>query len=162
MYLYLEGCRPTRFYHSLSATGNENYKIETNYRSSPEILNLANCILANRTSEKSFSKELKASRPHQDLPSVVPTLDAYQQADFVISKVEELYDCGTNYDQIAILYRAHYHAMELQVELSRRGIPFLITSGFAEQAHANLAAQLICCKPKDSTAFRLACLLPKG
>ena len=76
---------------------------------------------------------------------MVPTLDAYQQADFVISKVEELYDSGTNYDQIAILYRAHYHAMELQVELSRRGIPFLITSGlrFFEQAHVkDLVAQL--------------------
>jgi len=146
--------------------GAKIYKIETNYRSSPEILKLANGILANRTSEKSFSKELKASRPHQDLPRVVPTLDAYQQADFVISKVEELYDCGTNYDQIAILYRAHYHAMELQVELSRRGIPFLITSGlrFFEQAHVkDLVAQLrFVANPKDSTAFlRFACLLPK-
>jgi DNA helicase-2/ATP-dependent DNA helicase PcrA len=146
--------------------GTKIYKIETNYRSSPEILKLANGILANRTSEKSFSKELKASRPHQDLPCVVPTLDAYQQADFVISKVEELYDCGTNYDQIAILYRAHYHAMELQVELSRRGIPFLITSGlrFFEQAHVkDLVAQLrFVANPKDSTAFlRFACLLPK-
>ena len=68
---------------------------------------------------------------------MVPTLDAYQQADFVISKIEELYNSGVEYDQIAILYRAHYHAMELQVELSRRGLPFLITSGlrFFEQAH---------------------------
>ena len=61
--------------------GAKIFKIETNYRSSPEILQLANGILKNRTAEKSFSKELKASRPHQDLPRVVPTLDAYQQAD---------------------------------------------------------------------------------
>ena len=109
--------------------GAKIYKIETNYRSSPEILELANGILENRTAEKSFSKELKASKPHQDLPRVVPTLDAYQQADFVISKIEDLYNNGAEYDDIAILYRAHYHAMELQVELSRRGLPFLITSG---------------------------------
>ena len=125
--------------------GAKIYKIETNYRSSPEILNLANGILENRTAEKSFTKELKASRPHHELPRVVPTLEAYQQADFVISKIEELYDSGANYDQIAILYRAHYHAMELQVELSRRGLPFLITSGlkFFEQAHVkDMVAQL--------------------
>ena len=146
--------------------GAKIFKIETNYRSSPEILQLANGILENRTAEKSFSKELKASRPHQDLPRVVPTLDAYQQADFVISKIEELYNSGTEYDHIAILYRAHYHAMELQVELSRRGLPFLITSGlrFFEQAHVkDLVAQLrFVANPKDSTAFlRFACLLPK-
>ena len=146
--------------------GAKIYKIETNYRSSPEILKLANGILENRTAEKSFSKELKASKPHQELPKVVPTLDAYQQADYVISKIEDLYNCGTDYDQIAILYRAHYHAMELQVELSRRGLPFLITSGlrFFEQAHVkDLVAQLrFVANPKDSTAFlRFACLLPK-
>ena len=146
--------------------GAKIYKIETNYRSSPEILKLANGILANRTAEKSFSKELKASRPHHDLPQVIPTLDAYQQADYVISKIEDLYDSGVNYDQVAILYRAHYHAMELQVELSRRGLPFLITSGlrFFEQAHVkDLVSQLrFVANPKDSTAFlRFACLLPK-
>tara|TARA_B100001093_G_scaffold78033_2_gene69136 strand:- start:18791 stop:20869 length:2079 start_codon:yes stop_codon:yes gene_type:complete len=142
------------------------YKIETNYRSSPEILKLANEILENRSSENSYSKILKPSRPHQDLPLVVPTIDTYQQADFILSKVQKLYDCGVNYEDIAILYRSHYHAMELQVELSRRDIPFVITSGlrFFEQAHVkDVAAQLrFVSNPKDLTAFfRFACLLPK-
>ena len=142
------------------------YKIETNYRSSPEILKLANEILENRSSENSYSKILKPSCPHQDLPHVVPTIDTYQQADFILSKVQKLYDCGANYEDIAILYRSHYHAMELQVELSRREIPFVITSGlrFFEQAHVkDVAAQLrFVANPKDLTAFfRFACLLPK-
>ena len=116
--------------------------------------------------ESSYSKELKASRPHQDLPVLVPTMDTYQQADFVLSKVEQLYDQGVDYDQIAILYRAHFHAMELQIELSRRGMPFVITSGlrFFEQAHVkDLVAQLrFVINPKDRTAFyRFICLLPK-
>ena len=89
--------------------GTKIFKIETNYRSSPEILQLANGILENRTSEKSFSKELKDSKPHQDLPKVIPTLDGYQQADFVISKIEELYNSGAEYDQIAILYLSLIH-----------------------------------------------------
>ena len=146
--------------------GTKIFKIETNYRSSPEILELANGILKNRAVESSFSKELKASRPHQDLPVLVPTMDTYQQADFVLSKVEQLYDQGVDYDQIAILYRAHFHAMELQIELSRRGMPFVITSGlrFFEQAHVkDLVAQLrFVINPKDRTAFyRFICLLPK-
>ena len=142
------------------------FKIETNYRSSPEILKLANEILKSRATEESFSKELRASRPHQELPVLVPTMDTYQQADYVLSKVQSLYDSGVHYDDIAILYRSHFHAMELQVELSRRGIPFVITSGmrFFEQAHVkDLVAQLrFVANPKDLTAFyRFACLLPK-
>jgi DNA helicase II / ATP-dependent DNA helicase PcrA len=65
-----------------------------------------------------------------------------------------------------VLYRAHFHAMDLQIELSRRGIPFVITSGvkFFEQAHIrDLVSQLrFVCNPEDSTAFlRFTCLLPK-
>ena len=146
--------------------GTTIFKIETNYRSSPEILKLANCILDNRAEESSYSKVLKPSCPHQGLPVVVPTMDGYQQADFILAKVEDLLDSGAQYDDIAILYRAHYHAMELQVELSRRGLPFVITSGlrFFEQAHVkDLVAQIrFVANPKDVTAFmRFACLLPK-
>ena len=81
--------------------------------------------------QKKFFERIKSLPTPSGFTRVVPTLDAYQQADFVISKIEELYNSGTEYDHIAILYRAHYHAMELQVELSRRGLPFLITSGLA-------------------------------
>ena len=70
-----------------------------------------------------IQRSLRHPDPHQDLPVLVPTMDTYQQADFVLSKVEQLYDQGVDYDQIAILYRAHFHAMELQIELSRRGMP---------------------------------------
>ena len=146
--------------------GTKIFKIETNYRSSPEILKFANGILENRKTNENFTKTLKPSKPHQDLPIVVPTIDTYQQANFILSKIEQLLDNGTSYNEIAILYRAHYHAMELQIELSRRDIPFVITSGlrFFEQAHVkDLVAQLrFVVNPKDVTAFqRFACLLPK-
>jgi DNA helicase-2/ATP-dependent DNA helicase PcrA len=131
----------------------------------PKFLNLPMEFLKIEKLTKTLQK-LKPSQPHQDLPIVVPTVDAYQQANFILSKVEQLVDNGTSYDNIAILYRAHYHAMELQVELSRRDIPFVITSGlkFFEQAHVkDLVAQLrFVVNPKDLTAFlRFACLLPK-
>ena len=71
-----------------------------------------------------FQKAKSASRPHHDLPTLVPTMDNYQQADFVLS-IQSLYDSGINYDDIAILYRAHFHAMELQVNCRVGGFPLL-------------------------------------
>jgi DNA helicase-2/ATP-dependent DNA helicase PcrA len=67
--------------------------------------------------------------------------------------------------EIAVLYRAHYHAMELQMELTRRQIPFQITSGlrFFEQAHIkDVSAFLkLSLNPRDEVAFkRLVGMLP--
>ncbi len=142
------------------------YKIETNYRSSPQILELANDILESRSIDRSYTKILKPSRPNENLPVFVPAMDAYQQADYVLNRIDRLIDRGARYSDIAILYRAHFHAMDIQMELSRRGTPFVITSGirFFEQAHVkDLVSQLrFIVNPKDLPAFhRFACLLPK-
>ena len=50
--------------------------------------------------------------------------DGSEQARFVAQRILELRDEGIELDEIAVLYRAHYHAIELQLELSRRGIPY--------------------------------------
>src|SRR5204863_7624113 len=68
-------------------------------------------------------------------------------------------------NDIAVLYRAHYHAIELQLELSRRGIPYQITSGirFFEQAHIKdvTAFVRVIANPHDEVAFkRMVKLLP--
>jgi len=68
-------------------------------------------------------------------------------------------------NEIAVLYRAHYHAVELQLEFSRRGIPYQITSGirFFEQAHIKDVASFIrfVANPRDEVAFkRMVRLLP--
>ena len=67
--------------------------------------------------------------------------------------------------QIAVLYRSHFHSMELQMELTRHGIPFQITSGlrFFEQAHVKDVAAFLkfVVNPRDEVAFkRMARLLP--
>jgi len=64
-----------------------------------------------------------------------------------------------------VLYRAHFHALELQLELTRQNIPFSITSGirFFEQAHIkDVSAYLkFVTNPRDELGFkRIACLLP--
>src|SRR5947208_5826230 len=112
------------------------FKIELNYRSVPEILQVANAAIA--ANVKQFRKNLSATRASNAFrPAVVGLNDGSEQARFVAQRILELRDEGVELNDIAVLYRAHYHAIELQLELSRRGIPYIITSGvrFFEQAH---------------------------
>jgi DNA helicase-2/ATP-dependent DNA helicase PcrA len=146
--------------------GAEVHKIETNYRSSPEILAFANAVLAAQPSGSGYQKQLRPVRPSGERPFLIPVMDANQQAQVIISRVQSLRDEGRSLSDIAVLYRAHYQAMELQMELSRAGIDFQITSGvrFFEQAHIrDLAAQLrFIANPADASAFnRFAGLLPQ-
>ena len=142
------------------------HKIETNYRSSPEILAFANAILKAQPAGLNFSKELKAVKPSGEQPFFVPLMDTQNQAQFLINRIHGLLDEGYQYSDIAILYRAHYQSMDIQMELSRQNIDYQITSGvrFFEQAHIkDTVAQIrFVSNPSDLSAFkRFACLLPK-
>jgi len=140
------------------------YKIEQNYRSVPEVLALANAAIAANT--RQFEKNLSATRPStQFLPALVELRDSHEQAGFVAQRVLELRDEGVDLRDIAVLYRAHYHSMEVQMEFTRHGIPFQITSGlrFFEQAHIKDVAAFIkiAVNPRDEVAFkRIVRLLP--
>jgi len=139
------------------------YKIETNYRSTPEILQVANAaILAN---VNQFAKQLASARKSGGRPAVVVSGDAAEQAAFVAQRVLELREEGADLNKMAVLYRSHFHALELQLELTKRNIPFSITSGvrFFEQAHIkDVSAYLkLVNNPRDELAFkRLVQLLP--
>lgn len=142
------------------------HKIEINYRSTPEILNFANAILKAQPSGLNFSKELKAVKSSGELPFFVPLMDTQNQAQFILKRIHGLINEGYHYSDIAILYRAHYHSMDLQMELSRQNIDYQITSGvrFFEQAHIrDLVAQIrFASNPNDVSAFkRFICLLPR-
>jgi DNA helicase-2/ATP-dependent DNA helicase PcrA len=140
------------------------YKLETNYRSVPEILNLANASIINNQNQ--FQKHLRAIRGSGLQPILVPFNDVMQQASFVAQRILELRDEGRSLNEMAVLYRAHYHSMELQMELTRRGIPFEVRSGlrFFEQAHIkDITGYLkVIVNPYDELAWkRIAKLLPK-
>ncbi|KAF0132835.1 MAG: DNA helicase II / ATP-dependent DNA helicase PcrA [Candidatus Saganbacteria bacterium] len=111
------------------------FKIETNHRSTPEILNLANDSIKNAAER--FEKNLKAIRKTGSQPAVISFRDVYKQAAFVAQRMLELNDEGMKLSDMAVLYRSHYHCLELQMELTRRGIPFDIRSGMRlwEEAH---------------------------
>lgn len=141
------------------------FRLELNYRSTPEILNLANDVI--RHNQEQFSKTLTATRASLKWkPAVIPLREAAQQADFVAQRILELQDEGTPLSEIAILYRAHFHSMELQLELTRRGIPFTIVSGirFFEQRHIkDVVAHLkILVNPYDELSWRRVLLLLPG
>ncbi|MGH7951911.1 MAG: ATP-dependent helicase [Limisphaerales bacterium] len=143
--------------------GAKVFKIETNYRSTPEILKVANAaISANRNQ---FTKNLTPSRKSGMKPALLACTAAAQQSAFIAQRVLELHEEGTSMNQIAVLYRSHFHALELQLELTKRQIPFSITSGirFFEQAHIKDATAYLklIVNPRDEIAFkRVAQLLP--
>jgi len=111
------------------------YKLETNYRSTRQILTLANASIAQNRFQ--FRKELHAVRGDGPDPAVVGVDDVFEQASFIAQRILELRDEGEHLGDIAVLYRSHYQSLELQMELSRRLIPYEIRSGvrFFEQAH---------------------------
>ena len=139
------------------------YKIETNYRSTPEILAVANAAITPNIHQ--FAKELHPARPAGAKPVLVPCGDTREQAAFVAQRLLELREEGMDLTKMAVLYRSHFHALELQLELTRRNIPFSIASGirFFEQAHLkDVAAYLkFVCNPQDELACkRVMQLLP--
>jgi len=143
--------------------GAKVYKIETNYRSTPEILNLANAAIAANIHQ--FAKELTPARKSGAKPAFVTCGDSSEQAAFIAQRVLELRDEGFALNNMAVLYRSHFHALELQLELTRRNIPFSITSGirFFEQAHIKDATAYLklAHNPKDELSFkRIVLLLP--
>jgi len=140
------------------------FKIEMNYRSVPEILEVANAAIAANVDQ--FQKNLQPVRESNSVkPAVVALNDGSEQAQFVAQRILELRDENVDLSEIAVVYRAHYHALELQLEVSRRGIPYQITSGirFFEQAHIKDVVSFLrfVANPRDEVAFkRMVKLLP--
>ena len=144
--------------------GCQQFKLTKNYRSTPQILALANASIAHNV--RQFPKELQAHREAGVLPALVPLRDVNQQAEFVAQRILELREEGIALKDMAVLYRAHNHSMELQMELARRGIPFVVRAGvrFFEQAHIKdvLAHLRFIANPHDELAFKRVVKLAPG
>jgi len=138
--------------------------LTVNYRSTPEILELANASLRRQT--QGFDKSLRAVRPAGPLPALVPCRDAEMQADFIAQRILEMHDEGVSFDEIGVLYRAHSNAIEIQLALTRKKIPFIVRSGlrFFEQAHIKdvIAILKLVFNPRDELSFRRAAKLFEG
>jgi len=111
------------------------YKIETNYRSSPEILELANDSITNNLNQ--YQKALQPMLENKQKPALVSLRDSEQQAQFIAQRILELQEEGVGLSDLAILFRSSFQVMEMELELNKRGIPYQMRGGikFFEQAH---------------------------
>lgn len=121
-------------------------KLERNYRSTPEILAVANaCIAGNRGQ---FEKTLRATRQGGRKPTAAMLQDADAQSQVVVRKIREALAKGYCEKDIAVLYRSHFHAMELEMTLKRLRMNYVITSGVGIFDSAHI---------KDTVAFLRLC-----
>jgi len=111
------------------------FRLVTNYRSTPEILDVANAVIKNN--KEQFRKDLTSVVGHGDKPLVVPAADERQEAQYVAEQILELIDGGAPMKNIAVLFRAAFHSQSLEFELMRRDIPYEYRGGlkFFERAH---------------------------
>lgn len=144
------------------------YKIERNYRSSPQILKFANQILDRMPfDDEEYRKVLVPAREGVCNPRVVCSMDGASQGRKIAQMISEIEMAGRyGYDDIAVLYRSHFQAMDLQLQLQYAKIPFVMTSGvkFFEQAHIkDVIAQIKFVEnPKDRMSFLRFCrFMPK-
>ena len=144
--------------------GTEVFKLQINYRSTPQILAFTNASI--HQNSRQHRKTLTAMRPAGPMPAVVPISDAYQEAAFVAQRILQLRDEDVPLEDMAVLYRAHAHSTILQAELIRRNIPYEIRSGirFFEQAHIKdvVAYLKVLANPFDEVAWRrLFLMIPR-
>jgi DNA helicase-2/ATP-dependent DNA helicase PcrA len=137
--------------------------LEQNYRSTQPILSAANAVI--ELAEERFTKNLWSERKSAERPQLVSVRDEADQALYVVEKVLESREQGLDLKAQAVLFRASHHSGQLEVELTRRNIPFVKFGGlkFLEAAHIKdvLAFLRWAENPRDRVAgFRVVQLLP--
>ncbi|MGI9529468.1 MAG: ATP-dependent helicase, partial [Acidimicrobiia bacterium] len=137
--------------------------LEQNYRSTPEILDVSNRVIA--ASDIAFDKQLWSTRAAGPVPELVTCFDEASQADWVCDRVLELRENGIDLRDQAVLFRTGHHSSGLEIELGRRNIPFVKFGGltFLEAAHVKdlLAMLRILDNPRDELAWnRMLLMLP--
>jgi DNA helicase-2/ATP-dependent DNA helicase PcrA len=139
--------------------------LDVNYRSSAAILDVANAVAAD--APEGFRAVLREESPirRASAPMLVHCSDERRQSESVADRILELYEQGVPLQKQAVLFRAAHHSADLELELSRRRIPFVKYGGlrYLEAAHVKdlLAAFRLADNPRDEMAwFRLLQHLP--
>jgi DNA helicase-2/ATP-dependent DNA helicase PcrA len=137
-------------------------KLEQNYRSVQPILDATNAVIA--LCPRRYEKDLFSNRTAGAKPALVTLVDEDQQCEYVIHEILQHVEAGIPLRRQAVLFRAIHHSDALEVELSRRNIPFVKYGGlkFLEAAHVKdmLSILRLAENPRDTTsAFRVLQLL---
>jgi len=135
--------------------GCKKYALTYNYRSIPEILEFANESIKHNFSK--YEKEMHTTRNSGTKPIHVSTDSDEYQAEFIVDMINQLKFEDYNLDDIAVLYRAGYHSLRIELELQKYKIPYVVHSGvsFLERAHVKdlLAHLRIIQNPQDEVSW---------
>ena len=144
--------------------GTTIYKLEENYRSTQPILNLANTIIEEATEK--YSKHLFTRKLDGPLPVLVEAAGENAQSRFIAQKILELREEGVPLGEMAVLFRSSFHSFDLEIELSRHGLPFVKRGGvkFIETAHVKdlLAHLRVVANPLDAVSWHRVLMLIEG
>ncbi|HEX9284884.1 MAG TPA: ATP-dependent helicase [Nitrospirales bacterium] len=144
--------------------GTQLFKLEENYRSTQPILTLANEVI-NLAAEK-YAKTLFTRKGEGPAPVLVKAGDENTQSRFVAQRILELREEGVPLEEIAVLFRSSFHSFDLEIELSRRNIPFVKRGGFKfiETAHVKdiLAHLRVLENPRDAVSWNRLLMLIEG
>ncbi|MCB8883668.1 ATP-dependent helicase [Acidisoma cellulosilytica] len=137
--------------------------LDRNYRSTQPILTAANAVIG--LAAERFTKTLWTDRQSADLPALVSVRDETEQARYVVERILDNRESGTDLKQQAVLFRTSSHSGPLEIELTRCNIPFVKFGGlkFLDTAHVKdlLALLRFVENPRDRVAgFRILQLLP--
>src|SRR6185312_12944338 len=143
--------------------GAEIVTLDRNYRSTAPILAAANAVIAK--ADERFTKDLWTERESAAKPQLVTVRDEAMQAQYVVAQVLAAREAGAALKQQAVLFRTSSHSGPLEIELTRRNIPFVKFGGlkFLDAAHVKdmLAVLRFAENPRDRVAgFRLLTLMP--
>ncbi len=139
-------------------------KLERNYRSVPQVLAVANTVMRDALGQ--FEKQLRPTRQGRgELPRIYRIYNGKAQAQEAVKIVREMRAEGYRNSDIAILYRSHFHCIDIEKAVNMAGIPYRLTSGvgFFEKEHVKdvLAYLRIIASPRSELSFlRFAMLLP--
>jgi DNA helicase-2/ATP-dependent DNA helicase PcrA len=140
------------------------YKLEENYRSTQPILNLANCII--EVAAEKYTKRLFTRKLDGPLPALVEAAGENAQSRFIAQKILELREEGVPLSEVAVLFRSSFHSFDLEIELARRGLPFIKRGGvkFIETAHVKdlLAHVRVVVNPLDTVSWHRVLMLVEG
>ncbi|MBV9879994.1 MAG: UvrD-helicase domain-containing protein, partial [Gemmatirosa sp.] len=139
-------------------------RLEENYRSTPNVLELANVVIAENTQR--LGKTLRATRPAGERVTLVGALDDRDEADFVIEEVSARRSSEHRMlRDFAILYRTNAQSRSLEDALRKRGFPYRLVGSvrfYDRREIRDLMAYLkLVANPSDNEAFRRVVNVPK-
>lgn len=144
--------------------GTKLIKLEENYRSTPQILEVANNLL--KQASFKFDKELYSNNKKGELPALVQSASEHDQSRFITQAVLQLREQEMELNEMAVLFRNGRDSYDLEVELNRKNIPFVKYGGqkFTEAAHIKdvLAHVRVLVNPMDTIAWNRVLMLLDG